>query len=95
MYTHMHIVFRQIRTCSNIVIKFHGTAFYFAESMELMDFDSDVIVISNRKCPSWAVERALQLGIPVLSTTWVTQCLIESKRCPYDQHPRYKYNYTD
>ncbi|RLU20538.1 hypothetical protein DMN91_007149 [Ooceraea biroi] len=64
-------------------------------SMELVDFDSDVVVVSNKKCPSWAVDRAGQLQIPVLSTTWVVQCLIEGKRCPCELHPRYKYNYTN
>ncbi|XP_029162518.1 uncharacterized protein LOC114934067 [Nylanderia fulva] len=63
-------------------------------SMEAMDFDNnDVVVVSNRKCPSWAVDRANHLRIPILSTMWVTQCLIEGKRCPHDQHPRYRYNY--
>ncbi|XP_050461708.1 uncharacterized protein LOC126856852 [Cataglyphis hispanica] len=61
-------------------------------AMEALDFDSNVVVLSNWTCPSWAVERANQLRIPILSTTWVIQCLIEGKLCPHDQHPRYKYN---
>lgn len=58
-----------------------------------MDFDSNVVVVSNWICPSWAIDRAAKLQIPVLSTTWVVQCLIEGRLCPQDQHPRYKYNY--
>lgn len=58
-----------------------------------MDFDSNVIVLSNLTCPSWAVNRANDLRIPVLSTIWLVQCLIEGKLCPHDQHPRFKYNY--
>ncbi|XP_072763554.1 uncharacterized protein [Anoplolepis gracilipes] len=47
-------------------------------AMETMDFASrNKIVLSNRKCPSWAVNRANQLQIPIVSTTWVIQCLIE------------------
>ncbi|XP_070172689.1 enolase-phosphatase E1 [Polyergus mexicanus] len=61
-------------------------------AMEALDFDSNVIVLSNRRCPSWAVDRANHLQIPILSTTWVIQCLIEGKLCPHDQHSRYKYN---
>lgn len=63
-------------------------------AMEAMDFGSNnVIVLSNLTCPSWAVNRASHLRIPVLSTTWVVQCLIEGKLCSYDQHPRFKYSY--
>lgn len=64
-------------------------------AMETMDFDSDnAVVLSNRKCPSWALKRATELRIPILATTWVVQCIIEGKLCPRDQHPRYRYNYT-
>ncbi|XP_071565799.1 uncharacterized protein [Temnothorax nylanderi] len=61
-------------------------------AMEAMDF-KDAVVVSNRKCPSWAINRAARLKIPVQSTMWVIQSIIEGKRCPYNQHPCYKYNY--
>ncbi|XP_024879772.1 uncharacterized protein LOC112459733 isoform X2 [Temnothorax curvispinosus] len=61
-------------------------------AMEAMDF-KDAVVVSNRKCPSWAINRAARLKIPVQSTMWVIQSIIEGKRCPYNLHPCYKYNY--
>lgn len=56
-------------------------------------FVEGTVVLTDRSCPSWAVERATELQIPLLSTTWVIQCLIEGKLCRYDSNPRYKYNY--
>lgn len=56
-------------------------------------FVEGTIILTNRSCPSWAVGKANELQIPLLSTTWVVQCLIEGKLCPYDSHLRYKYNY--
>ncbi|XP_077279399.1 uncharacterized protein LOC143906909 [Temnothorax americanus] len=61
-------------------------------AMEAMDF-KDAVVVSNRKCPLWAINRAARLKIPVQSTMWVIQSIIEGKRCPYNQQPCYKYNY--
>ncbi|XP_043506794.1 uncharacterized protein LOC122527053 [Frieseomelitta varia] len=56
-------------------------------------FEQGTVVLTNSLCPSWAVEEASKLQIPLLSTTWVVQCLIEGKLCPYDGKSRYKYNY--
>ncbi|XP_011866762.1 PREDICTED: tumor suppressor p53-binding protein 1-like isoform X2 [Vollenhovia emeryi] len=63
-------------------------------AMEKIDFVySNVVIISNRKCPLWATDRAAREQIPVLSTTWVVQCIIEGQLCPRDEHPCYRYNY--
>ncbi|KAI4494271.1 hypothetical protein M0802_009140 [Mischocyttarus mexicanus] len=62
-----------------------------SESME--GFSEGTVVVTNHKCPSWAVTKADKWQLPLLSTTWVTQCLIQGKICEYDKHPRYKYNY--
>ncbi|XP_032674745.1 microtubule-associated protein futsch-like [Odontomachus brunneus] len=64
-----------------------------SENIEEMEFDSAAVIVSNQRCPSWAVEKAQQLRIPIMSVTWVIQCLIEGRVCPYSQHACYKYNY--
>ena len=78
---------RQI--CENI-----GAVVLLPDKPDPMEgFDDGTVVLTNRSCPSWAVERATELQIPLLSTTWVVQCLIEGKVCPYNSQIRYKYNY--
>ncbi|KAI4483795.1 hypothetical protein M0804_008055 [Polistes exclamans] len=62
-----------------------------SESME--GFAEGTVVVTNHRCPSWAVTKADKWQLPLLSTTWVIQCLIEGKICAYNSHPRYKYNY--
>ncbi|KOX79065.1 Tumor suppressor p53-binding protein 1 [Melipona quadrifasciata] len=56
-------------------------------------FEQGTVVLTNSLCPSWAVDEANKLQIPLLSTIWIVQCLIEGKLCPYDGKIRYKYNY--
>ncbi|XP_020289053.1 uncharacterized protein LOC109857289 [Pseudomyrmex gracilis] len=71
-----------------------GAVVLIVDDSEAMETGvSNVVIVSNPKCPLWAVDSANKLQIPILSTTWVVQCLIEGKICLYDQHPRYKYNY--
>ncbi|KAL6266928.1 hypothetical protein P5V15_000013 [Pogonomyrmex californicus] len=87
---------RQFATFWQQVCENAGAAVLIAEdseAMETMDFASNIMVVSNCRCPSWAVNRAARQQIPLLSTTWVIQCIIEGRLCPPDQHPRYKYNY--
>lgn len=67
------------------------TFYQFLDVME--SFVQGTVVLTNNLCPSWAVEKANKLQIPLLSTTWIVQCLIEGKFCPYDASVRYKYNY--
>ncbi|XP_076167301.1 uncharacterized protein LOC143146681 [Ptiloglossa arizonensis] len=81
------ILWRQI--CENV-----GAVVLLADKPDAMEsFVEGTIILTNRSCPSWAVGKANELQIPLLSTTWVVQCLIEGKLCPYDSHLRYKYNY--
>ncbi|KAJ8683671.1 hypothetical protein QAD02_019463 [Eretmocerus hayati] len=50
------------------------------------------VVLANKKCPSWVMEKADAWQIPVVSTTWVVQCLIEGKLCAPDAKAEYKYS---
>ncbi|KOC62284.1 Tumor suppressor p53-binding protein 1 [Habropoda laboriosa] len=71
-----------------------GAVVLLADKPDTMEsFVEGTVVLTNSLCPSWAVEKATELQIPLLSTTWIVQSLIEGKLCPYDDHSRYKYNY--
>ncbi|XP_018358495.1 PREDICTED: uncharacterized protein LOC108758184 [Trachymyrmex cornetzi] len=82
----------QFATFWRQVCEHAGAVVIIAENSDAMetDFANTVVVVSNWKCPSWAQKRAIQLNIPILSTTWVVQCIIEGKLCPQN-HPRYRY----
>ncbi|XP_078046282.1 uncharacterized protein LOC144474828 [Augochlora pura] len=71
-----------------------GAVVLLADKPDTMEgFAEGTVVLTNRSCPSWAVGKASELQIPLLSTTWVVQSLIEGKFCRYDTQHRYKYNY--
>ncbi|XP_076757867.1 uncharacterized protein LOC143427536 [Xylocopa sonorina] len=71
-----------------------GAIVLLADKQDAMEgFVAGTVVLTNSFCPSWAVEKANQLQIPLLNTTWIVQCLVEGKLCSYDKTPRYNYNY--
>ncbi|XP_076648812.1 uncharacterized protein LOC143356758 [Halictus rubicundus] len=72
-----------------------GAVVLLADKPDTMEgFADGTVVLTNRSCPSWVIGKASELQIPLLSTTWLVQCLIEGKFCRYDSQRRYKYNYT-
>lgn len=71
-----------------------GAVVLLADKPDTMEgFVDGTVILTNNSCPSWAIEKASELQIPLLSATWIVQCLIEGKLCQYDSQPRYKYNY--
>ncbi|XP_018349931.1 PREDICTED: uncharacterized protein LOC108753087 [Trachymyrmex septentrionalis] len=81
----------QFATFWRQVCEHAGAVVIIAENPDAMETNfADTVVVSNWKCPSWAQKKAIQLNIPILSTTWVVQCIIEGKLCPQN-HPRYRY----
>ncbi|XP_034939912.1 nucleolar protein dao-5-like [Chelonus insularis] len=57
------------------------------------NFIDGVAVLTNRKCPSWVLQKAEKWNIPLVSSTWITQCLIEGELVPHDSQQAYLYNY--
>ncbi|XP_033101243.1 TP53-binding protein 1-like [Anneissia japonica] len=60
--------------------------------------DSDVaftcdVIVTDPTCPKSIRDKAEDLGIPVVSTEWVIQCLINGYRPDYDGHESYIWNY--
>ncbi|XP_015596488.1 titin homolog [Cephus cinctus] len=58
------------------------------------NFEGATVVVTNNRCPSWVVEKANNWEIPLVSTTWVVQCLVEGNICPCDTLPSFKYTYV-
>ncbi|CAH1254953.1 TP53BP1 [Branchiostoma lanceolatum] len=64
------------------------------EEAESSPLDCD-LVVSDPSCPGSLVQRAGQLGVRVVSTEWVIQCLIHAHRVGYTGHAKYRHDYKD
>ncbi|XP_035700186.1 TP53-binding protein 1-like [Branchiostoma floridae] len=64
------------------------------EEAESAPLDCD-LVVSDPSCPGALVQRAGQLGVRVVSTEWVIQCLIHSHRVGYTGHAKYRHDFKD
>ncbi|XP_066595932.1 uncharacterized protein [Prorops nasuta] len=72
-----------------------GAVVLLAENAESMEgFVGNAIVVSNPRCPAWAVKKANELKLPMVSTTWVVQSLVKGAISDYESKDFYKYNYT-
>ena len=52
------------------------------------------VVISDPSCPAAIVRRCHQLDVPLVSSEWVAQCLINGTQVNFDSHYSYKYDYS-
>ncbi|XP_015110583.1 TP53-binding protein 1 [Diachasma alloeum] len=68
-----------------------GGAFRVIENQS-ETFMEGTVVLANDKCPTWMKEKAAGWKIPLVTTTWLIQSLIEGKMMPYDAHPLYQHN---
>ncbi|XP_078591927.1 uncharacterized protein LOC144870974 isoform X2 [Branchiostoma floridae x Branchiostoma japonicum] len=64
------------------------------EEAESAPLDCD-LVVSDPSCPGALVQRAGQLGVRVVSTEWVIQCLIHAHRVGYTGHDKYRHDFKD
>ncbi|KAM5172193.1 TP53-binding protein 1 isoform 2-T2 [Mantella aurantiaca] len=51
------------------------------------------VVITDLSCPEPILKCALALNLPVVSSEWVIQCLINGVQVGYSKHPKYKHDY--
>ena len=65
-------------------------AFIFADGSPGVDVE----LADKHALPS-QVRMAENLGVPVVSSEWVIQCLIMGCRLPHQAHPKFKYDYQD
>lgn len=63
------------------VIENAGGVVQFIESPKDEFFDATVVV-TNQNCPGWVEEKAANYDVPLVSTTWVVQCIIEGATVP-------------
>ncbi|XP_046554219.1 mucin-17-like [Haliotis rubra] len=57
--------------------------------------DSVNVIVTDSDCPSSVLHQAKQLKIPLVSTEWVIQCLINGHLLGYTTHPQYKHDYQE
>ncbi|XP_044736648.1 uncharacterized protein LOC123298626 [Chrysoperla carnea] len=62
---------------------------------EDIDFSTATLLLADNDCPESIVDRALNWGIPILSTNWVIQSIIHGEARPFDGHSKYAYDSID
>ena len=51
------------------------------------------VVVSDHTCTDSVANRARQLGVLVVASEWVIQCLINNARLRHRGHPMYAHDY--
>ena len=51
------------------------------------------VVVTDYTCTNSIVDKARQLGVPVVASEWVIQCLINNALLKHDGHPMYAHDY--
>ncbi|XP_076464966.1 uncharacterized protein LOC143296874 isoform X2 [Babylonia areolata] len=51
------------------------------------------VVVTDHTCVKSMEDKARVLGVPVVSTEWVVQCLINNRLLPHTAHPKYAHTY--
>ncbi|XP_011302885.1 tumor suppressor p53-binding protein 1 [Fopius arisanus] len=82
---------RSIKFWQRVIVN-AGGAFRAIEN-QTETFMEGTVVLANGKCPNWMKEKAAGWKIPLVTTTWLVQSLIEGKMMPYGAHPLYQHNY--
>ncbi|XP_068131395.1 TP53-binding protein 1 isoform X2 [Hyperolius riggenbachi] len=52
------------------------------------------VVITDRSCPESILKCAEALNLPVVSSEWAIQCLVNGTQVGYNKHPKYKHDYV-
>ncbi len=53
------------------------------------------IIIGDTSCPIELVKKAKQMKIPVISSEYIVQCLINGRKLSYDASPIFSYTYKN
>ncbi|XP_048484532.1 TP53-binding protein 1 [Plutella xylostella] len=62
---------------------------------EDMNMGSPIALVTDCDCPHVVQNKANQDNIPLVSTTWVVQCLIETRVIPPTSHDKFSFMYTE
>lgn len=62
-----------------------------------IDFDlsGSYVIVTDNECPHEIQNRAALENIPLVSTTWVVQCLIEGRVCDPKSNIKYHFRYVE
>lgn len=52
------------------------------------------VLVTDSTCKSVTLRTARSLCVPVVSTEWVIQCLVNGHLMDFTGHPRYKYDFA-
>ncbi|RUS76602.1 hypothetical protein EGW08_015644 [Elysia chlorotica] len=53
------------------------------------------VVVSDGTCPASLVRRCVQLSVPLVSSEWVAQCLINGKMVGFQAHHKYRHDFME
>ncbi|XP_013140540.1 PREDICTED: uncharacterized protein LOC106104890 [Papilio polytes] len=62
---------------------------------ENLNMSGALALVTDCDCPHEVQNKANQDNIPLVSTTWVVQCLIEARVLPPTSHDRFSFMYTE
>lgn len=62
---------------------------------EDLNLSGGLVIVTEYDCPHEVQNKANQDNIPLVSTIWVTQCLIEGTICDHNASVKYNFTYTD
>ncbi|XP_069700537.1 TP53-binding protein 1-like isoform X2 [Periplaneta americana] len=78
-----------------IVLKGAGASVFLIPAEKgTKDLKDLQVVVAHHPCPYDIMKQLKELDKPVVSTTWIVQCLINGTKCSFRGHPRY-YSLSD
>lgn len=60
-----------------------------------LELGSGIAVVTECDCPHEVQNKAREEGVPLVSTSWVVQCLIDGKLLGFNATPKYNFQYND
>lgn len=62
---------------------------------EELNMSGALALVTEMDCPHEVQNKANQDNVPLVSTTWIVQCLIEAKVVPPTGHDKFSFMYTE
>jgi hypothetical protein len=52
------------------------------------------VLVTDSSCKAQVLRSAKSLNVPIVSTEWIIQCLINGQVMDFTGHPRYQYDFA-
>ncbi|KOB71784.1 Uncharacterized protein OBRU01_13407 [Operophtera brumata] len=62
---------------------------------EDLNMTGAIALVTEWDCPHEVQNKAVQDNVPLVATTWIVQCLIESRVIPPTSHVKFSFSYTE